>query len=147
MGILLIIICLIVLIYDDCYGFNGTARKEIPEGNMDNTELIQKDGWEVRMGRMSREEYDNNFYNGKYRLPEDSDNFRVKYRRERREREEKERMEREREAKEQIKMFSKDFDGALGDFWVIRLVGLDKKTYHKLKEELFEERRMTKEKQ
>lgn len=40
------------------------------------------------------------------------------------------------EAKEQIKKYSKDFDGTLADTEVIRLTGISRKTYYKYKREL-----------
>lgn len=43
------------------------------------------------------------------------------------------------EAKEQIKKYSKDFDGSLADADVITLTGISRKTYYKYKKELKEE--------
>lgn len=40
------------------------------------------------------------------------------------------------EAKEQIKKYSKDFDGTLADTEVIKLTGISRKTYYKYKREL-----------
>ena len=40
------------------------------------------------------------------------------------------------EAKEQIKKYSKDFDGTLADIEVIKLTGISRKTYYKYKREL-----------
>lgn len=42
------------------------------------------------------------------------------------------------EAKEQIKKYSKDFDGSLNDTEVIKLTGISRKTYYKYKAELKE---------
>lgn len=42
------------------------------------------------------------------------------------------------EAKEQIKKYSKDFDGTLNDSEVIKLTGISRKTYYKYKKELKE---------
>ena len=40
------------------------------------------------------------------------------------------------EAKEQIKKYSKDFEGSLIDSDVITLIGISRKTYYKYKKEL-----------
>jgi len=42
------------------------------------------------------------------------------------------------EAKEQIKKYSKDFDGSLADGEVIKLTGISRKTYYKYKKEMKE---------
>lgn len=42
------------------------------------------------------------------------------------------------EAKEQIKKYSKDFDGSLTDMEVIKLIGISRKTYYKYKKEIKE---------
>ena len=39
-------------------------------------------------------------------------------------------------AKEQIKKYSKDFDGTLKDIEVIKITGLSRNTYYKYKKEL-----------
>lgn len=41
-----------------------------------------------------------------------------------------------KEAKEQIKKYSKDFDGTLNDSEVVKLIGISRKTYYKYKKEL-----------
>ena len=46
------------------------------------------------------------------------------------------------EAKEQIKKYSRDFDGSLADAEVITLTGISRKTYYKYKKELKENRNL-----
>ena len=46
------------------------------------------------------------------------------------------------EAKEQIKKYSKDFDGSLADADVITLTGISRKTYYKYKKEMKENRNL-----
>ena len=41
-----------------------------------------------------------------------------------------------KEAKEQIKKYSKDFDGTLNDIEVLKLTGISRKTYYKYKKEM-----------
>lgn len=47
-------------------------------------------------------------------------------------------VKKEAEAKEQIKKYSKDFDGSLNDIEVLKIIGISRKTYYKYKKEMKE---------
>ena len=49
------------------------------------------------------------------------------------------------ESKEQIKKYSKDFDGTLKDVEVMKLIGVARNSYYKYKKELVEELQQGKE--
>ena len=61
---MIVFLAIIILLY---ITWDEKTTKPIPKGNMDNQKLIDEDINKIRFGEMSRKQFKQNLYNGKYR--------------------------------------------------------------------------------